>query len=739
MTTDSSDRPTICLNMIVRDEAHIIDELVAVVAPHIDHWVIVDTGSTDGTPDVIRRRMRERGIPGELHERPWRDFGHNRTEALALAQRHCDYIWVMDADDTVEGTIDLSGLSADAYSMRFSDGTTYWRRQLFRDGVPWRYAGVLHEVAVCDVAFTEARLDGEYAIRSRRLGARNRDPLKYVRDAEVLQAEVDRNPEDRRSVFYLAQSYAWAGDLAKARHWFDRRAEMGGWDEEIYFASFRAAEVMEAAGEPWPLVQAAYLLAWSRRPSRAEPLHAIACHHRMQRQHELGHLFAERAAQIPLPREDVLFVRADIYGWRALDEQAVCGSWIGKSAETFAICERLLARDDLPDDDRRRIAANRDIAAQTIRAAAPQPASVQPPAVTPPSTGVLAAEPFRGALARRLLGRTVASGEIRMLAVPAMLDECQEICLRSFSAIGVEFSPEQASCLREALAGQLAAAHAASSRSEIVVSYDSPVGRRVNWHVKTLCSTVEAAYDAWVATRQPPYFGTAPDARVMAAAAEAGPPAACPVLDLGAGTGRNALALARRGHPVDAVEMTAKFAAILREEATRESLAIRVLERDIFATVDDLRRDYGLVVLSEVASDFRSTADLRRMFEVAAECLAPGGRLVFNVFLPRVGYTPDAAACELGQQVYTSIFTYAEVTAAGAGLPLPLVADDSVHDYEKQNLPDGAWPPTGWYANWVSGLDVFDVTRDESPIEMRWLVYRKPPGLHVVVHREARR
>ena len=114
------------------------------------------------------------------------------------------------------------------------------------------------------------------------------------------------------------------------------------------------------------------------------------------------------------------------------------------------------------------------------------------------------------------------------------------------------------------------------------------------------------------------------------------------------------------------------------------------------------------------------------MFELAATCLAPGGRLVFNVFLPQVGYTPDIAARELGLQVYTSIFTYPEVAAAGTGLPLSLVADDSVHDYEQQHLPPGAWPPTSWYADWVSGLDVFDVLRPESPIEMRWLVYRKP-------------
>ena len=215
---------------------------------------------------------------------------------------------------------------------------------------------------------------------------------------------------------------------------------------------------------------------------------------------------------------------------------------------------------------------------------------------------------------------------------------------------------------------------------------------------------------------------------MTAIAAECSSPAACPVLDIGADTGRNALALARRCHPVDAVELSSAFAAIIREEAARESLPVRVIERDVFAALDDLRRDYGLMVLSEVASDFRTTADLRRMFEIAAACLAPGGRLVFNVFLPQVGTAPEAAARELGLQVYTSIFTYPEVAAAVVSLPLALVSDDSVHDYEQRNLPQGAWPPTTWYADWVSGLDVFDVPRHESPIEMRWLVYRKTAG-----------
>jgi hypothetical protein len=75
--------------------------------------------------------------------------------------------------------------------------------------------------------------------------------------------------------------------------------------------------------------------------------------------------------------------------------------------------------------------------------------------------------------------------------------------------------------------------------------------------------------------------------------------------------------------------------------------------------------------------------------------------------------------------MYTSIFTWDEMNSAASGLPMQLLTDDSVHDYEKEHLPEGAWPPTSWYAEWVSGQDVFDLPRDQCPIDMRWLVYQK--------------
>lgn len=355
--------------MIVRNEAHIVREVLDSVAPYISSWVVVDTGSDDGTQEVIRSHMAGLGIPGELHERAWVNFGHNRSEALALAQGHGDYIWSMDADDIVVGTIDFRGLTADVYMMRIGGDFMYWRRGLFRDGMPWHYKGVVHEYADCERPFVEERLEGDYYVESRRLGARNKDPQKYARDAELLLAEVQRNPYDARSAFYLAQSYFDGGDIANARLWYSRRAEMAGWDEETYLAKFRLAESMSRLEEPWPSVQDAYLSAWEFRPVRAEPLHAIAFRYRTSARYRLGYLFAERAASIPLPN-DTLFVSADVYAFRALDEQAVCASWIGRHAEAFALCRRLLARADIPDGDRRRIAANRDLSAPAVLEAA---------------------------------------------------------------------------------------------------------------------------------------------------------------------------------------------------------------------------------------------------------------------------------------------------------------------------------------------------------------------------------
>ena len=328
-------------------------------------------------------------------------------------------------------------------------------------------------------------------------------------------------------------------------------------------------------------------------------------------------------------------------------------------------------------------------------------------------------------MVRRMYRRTLAEGQIRVPAVPGLTDEYAQLCSNICASLGVPYTPEQSIQLKRVLEAELAKAFKASQRSDILISFQLPFGTGLNYRVEAEWRTIEADYDNWVVTRPPPLFGTEPDARVLALASEAADPTAHRVLDIGAGTGRNALALARSGHPVDAVEMTPKFADIMRAEVESESLGVRVIQSDVFTAVEGVREEYQLMVLSEVVPDFRTTQELRGVFELATDVLDRGGHLVFNTFLARPGYTPDSTAVELGQQCNTMIFTRDEVSRAAADLPLELIADDSAYDYEKAHLPEGAWPPTGWFEGWSSGLDVFDVVREDSPIELRWLVYRK--------------
>jgi glycosyltransferase involved in cell wall biosynthesis len=391
-------RPAICLSMIVRNEARGIAATLDSVAPYVSSWMVVDTGSDDGTQELIKSHMARLGIPGELCQRPSQDIDHSRSEALTLAREHGDYIWIIGADETLEGTPDLTALGEDIYWLRYVDehGGIFWCPRLLRDGVRINEADPIYEYAARDdePCLVGVRIEGDYHFRSRHLGARNLQPQeRFAYDRDLLLAQVERNPQDAQSVFLLAQRYFDLGDFVNARKWYARRIEMvavgdvnesdindapeqvaarglNDWNQIVYYSMFRLAQAMANLGEPWPDVQDAYLKAWEFRPTRAEPLHAIAVHYRCEQDYELGHMFAERAAEIPLHEQDTEFVRSDIHNWAAIDEQIICASWLGQHAEAFALSRRLLARPDIPDAQRQRIAANRDFSVPAMFEAA---------------------------------------------------------------------------------------------------------------------------------------------------------------------------------------------------------------------------------------------------------------------------------------------------------------------------------------------------------------------------------
>jgi len=367
--------------MIVKDEAHVIVRCLESVLPAIDSWLVVDTGSSDGTPQIIESFFARTSKPGQVVHRPWRDFGTNRTEALELARPLADYVLFIDADEVWSSPPEfrLPELSADAYSVLHrhkATETTFWLTQLVRSRLPFRFAGVLHEVLVCDEPHTLSPLAGPM-ITGLFDSARNRqDPVeKYARDAAVLEAALEREPDNARYVFYLAQSYRDANLLEPARSAYARRAQMGGFEEEAWYAALWTARLAERLGREDEAILG-FMRAYERRPTRAESLCDLARLHRNRSEFHLAYLFAKKAATLPLP-DDVLFLEEGVYRWRAWDEVAVAAYWVGEYAECKAIGERLLASGIVPPADRTRIEKNCGFAAHKLQPESSLPAADQ--------------------------------------------------------------------------------------------------------------------------------------------------------------------------------------------------------------------------------------------------------------------------------------------------------------------------------------------------------------------------
>jgi FkbM family methyltransferase len=389
--TRADGRPSVCLTMIVKDETAVIERCLRSVRPFIDCWSIVDTGSTDGTQRLIATTLAS--LPGELHERPWKDFGHNRTEALTLARAFADYSLVIDADETfdVPEGFAFPELTADGYYTRHRGSNsvvTFDLLQLLKADARWRYEGVLHEVAVCDGPHRTALLTGPVCM-GHFDGARNQvdSKQKYARDAALLERALEQEPDNARYRYYLARSYRDAEMPEQALENFAKRADMGGWDEEVWH-SLHLMGVVSADLNKYHAAVASQLRAHQLRPQRAEALCALAQLHRTREEHHLSYLFARQAARIPRP-DDRLFVDDSVYRWRALDELSIAAYWVGEYEESQKATRELLQRDAFPAGERPRIEKNLRFAEQKLGrsdASKPSPAMPSGGLASPPPT-----------------------------------------------------------------------------------------------------------------------------------------------------------------------------------------------------------------------------------------------------------------------------------------------------------------------------------------------------------------
>lgn len=331
----------ICLNMIVKDERPVIVRCLASAKNLIDYWVIVDTGSSDGTQKLIREMFKD--IPGELHERPWVNFAHNRNEALELAKNKADYLLFLDADEylVIDDDFKMPRLNLDVYYVPIvSDAETFYRELMVKASLDWKWVGVLHEAIVSKEAKSAKVLTSISRVITAE-GRRSSQSDKYRKDAEILEKELEKDPTDARNQFYLAVTYALDKKYDMAIEAYEKLIRMGGDPEDIFTAKLSIAEFQEILGMEAEGFIKSYLDAFQFRPTRAEPLWCLARYFINLDNPLMGYLLTKYALGIPYP-QDLKVVRRSVYEYELLMLFAQSSYALGRMQETCAAYEKLI-------------------------------------------------------------------------------------------------------------------------------------------------------------------------------------------------------------------------------------------------------------------------------------------------------------------------------------------------------------------------------------------------------------
>jgi glycosyltransferase involved in cell wall biosynthesis len=333
----------LCLNMIVKNESHIIERCIKSVYHLIDTWCIVDTGSTDGTQEIIKNLLKDK--PGELIERPWVNFGHNRNEALGYAAQWGDWILLTDADmvlvdegfdkSTLDETIDGFDVIQDNH------GTRYYNFRILNAKKDWRCIGVTHEYYSPAAGLQRRGRIENLWFNDISDGGSKGD--KFERDIKLLEQGLIDEPENHRYMFYLAQSYRDTRNWEKAIHWYTRCANEDKWDEEAWFADYMVGWCMMHRRDDVKDISSHMLNCWMRRPWRAEPIFNLAMLYKDKQQWYQAYQLLKSCATMPYPKEDVLFVTAATYDWQAMDEFTIAAYWIGNHAESLTAAKQILS------------------------------------------------------------------------------------------------------------------------------------------------------------------------------------------------------------------------------------------------------------------------------------------------------------------------------------------------------------------------------------------------------------
>lgn len=313
----------ICYTMIVKNAGKGLEQVLLDNLPIIDRWCILDTGSTDGTQELIKRVLKNK--KGTLYEEPFVDFKVSRNRCLELAGTSCKFIVMLDDTYSIRGDLRgfLSTVRGDQFSDTFSlliqsDDSEYYSNRIIKSQTGLRYIHRIHEVINNENNINVTIPTNRSLIfdnRSEYMEQRTMERKQF--DLELLFKELEEFPDDPRSLYYIAQTYGCMGDEVNKAKYLQLRIDhpVEGYIQEKIDSLFELARCYNfkidsftklalkdnLTDVQWNVCEELYVKAFNLDKKRPDSLYFIGIHYYLNGKKDIAYSYMKQAFEIGYP------------------------------------------------------------------------------------------------------------------------------------------------------------------------------------------------------------------------------------------------------------------------------------------------------------------------------------------------------------------------------------------------------------------------------------------------------